>query len=198
LLNLDDFYTGALDGIFRPDVDGYEGDDDLSRLPKGRVTFDGVEFDVRGVILLRLGENTRGFSHGWLHHPPQVDNIPIAKRIRRLHVLHAAVGQAATSRPIGRYILHYADGSQVELEILYGVDLRDWWLGGRGDLEREVSNATVAWTGSNPLAEQCQAQVRLFHRAYDNPRPDLEVVSVDFVSKEAAAAPFLVAMTVEP
>ena len=38
----------------------------------------------------------------------------------------------------------------------------------------------------------------MFVRTYDNPRPEMEVVSVDFVSKLAPAAPFLVAMTVEP
>jgi hypothetical protein len=79
-----------------------------------------------------------------------------------------------------------------------GRDLRDWWLGGRGDPKTEVTQARVAWTGPNPFADLFQAQVRLFLRTYENPRPDVEVVSVDFVSKEATAAPFVVAMTIEP
>lgn len=33
---------------------------------------------------------------------------------------------------------------------------------------------------------------------FENPRPEVEVVSVDFVSKNTYFAPFLVAMTVEP
>jgi hypothetical protein len=74
----------------------------------------------------------------------------------------------------------------------------DSWHGGRGDLGTEVTHAQVAWTGSNPVADQYQASVRLFMRTYDNPRPEVEVVSVDFVSKLTPAAPFLVAMTVEP
>jgi hypothetical protein len=95
-------------------------------------------------------------------------------------------------------VLHYADGTQHELEIVYGRDLRDWWHGGRGDPAAEVTQAKVGWTGSNPVADRYKASVRLFVRTYDNPRPEVEVVSIDFVSKLTAAAPFLVAMTVEP
>ena len=207
LLNLDEYYTGPLESVFRPEGGGWEGDDDLSRLPTGVVTFGGIAFDVRGVVLLRPGKQRLEYQQ-YLDYPLRVDGIPVGKKIRRLHVLHAVVGQAyalnlavgqfAPSTLIGSYILNYADGSQHEFEIIYGRDLRDWWLGGRGDPEREVTHARVAWTGSNPFAEQFQAQIRLFLRTYENPRPDVEVVSIDFVSKEAIAAPFLVAMTVEP
>jgi len=43
-----------------------------------------------------------------------------------------------------------------------------------------------------------QASAGLFLTPYQNSRPDLEIVSIDFVSKLTAAAPFLVAMTVDP
>jgi eukaryotic-like serine/threonine-protein kinase len=197
LLNLDAYYTGPLDSVFRPEGDGWEGDDDLSRLPKGVVTLGGIPFDVRGVVLLRRSKQMPYYWWCWLDYPARVNGIPIGRSIRQLHVLHATVGQVASSALIGSYILHYADGSQHELEIIYGRDLRDWWLGGRGDPETAVTHARVAWTGSNPIAEEFQAQVRLFLRTYENPRPEAEVVSVDFVSKQTTSAPFLVAMTVE-
>jgi len=41
-------------------------------------------------------------------------------------------------------------------------------------------------------------RLRLYLTPYENPRPDLEVTSIDFVSKLTHAAPFLVALTVEP
>lgn len=196
LLNLDNVYTGALDCVFRNESSSMEADDDLSQLPTGVVAFEGIEFDIRGVVMLRIGPPS--LDKGWANYPVRTDGIQVGQKLRRLHVLHAAVEQAPPSTVIGSYVLHYADGSQAELGIVYGHDLRTWWLGGRGDTEKEVSAATVAWTGTNPLAEACEAMVRIFHRVYENPRPDLKVVSIDFVSKLAPAAPFLVAMTVEP
>lgn len=197
-INLDEFYTGALDGVFRPELAGNEGDDDLNQLPKGVVTFHGVDFDIRGVVLLSVGTNAPNSWWGWLDHPTRVNGIQVGRKIRQLHVLQATVGNVKTSTPVGSYVLHFADGSEKELGIVYGEDLRDWWCGGRGDPAEEVTHAQLAWSGTNPIAEQCRAQVRIFHRAYENPRPDVEVVSVDFVSSGAGAAPFLVAMTVEP
>ena len=40
--------------------------------------------------------------------------------------------------------------------------------------------------------------LRLYLSSYENPRPDVEVVSIDYVSAMTQAAPFLVAMTIEP
>jgi WD40 repeat protein len=198
LLNLDPHYTGSLDSVFYPEADGYDGDDDLSRLPTGVGSFAGVSFDVRGVLLLRLGTQSPRYWWGWLRHPVGVEGIRVGSKARRIHVLHAAVGEAAASTVIGSYVLRYADGTQQEFEIIYGRDLRHWWQGGVGDPVAEVLEAKVAWTGSNPVADRYKASVRLFVRTYENPRPDVEVVSIDFVSKLTAAAPFLVAMTVEP
>ena len=39
--------------------------------------------------------------------------------------------------------------------------------------------------------------MRVFHRHYDNPPPDAEIATLDFVSTETEAAPFVVAITVE-
>jgi len=55
----------------------------------------------------------------------------------------------------------------------------------------------VAWVGTNPVSERYEAKVRLFLSTFENPKPEVEVVSVDFVSKLTPFAPFLVAMTVE-
>lgn len=198
LLNLDAVYTGALEGVFRPDGAGSDSDDDLTELPKGIVPLQGTSFDIRGVVQLRLGAFSPDFWQGWLDHPTRVDGIPVGTKFHKLHVLHATVGTANPSTVVGTYTLHFTDGSQQELEIVYGRHLRNWWHGGRGDPEKEASHAALAWVGSNPVSRLHGTQIRLFHCIYDNPRPDLEVVSVSFASRETAAAPFLVAMTVEP
>jgi len=49
-----------------------------------------------------------------------------------------------------------------------------------------------------PERQGAGATLRLYLTSYENPHPDKEVVSVDYVSAMAMAAPFLVAMTIEP
>jgi len=40
--------------------------------------------------------------------------------------------------------------------------------------------------------------IRLFKRAWQNPHPQFEIKYIDFQSSMSFAAPFLVAITVEP
>jgi hypothetical protein len=42
-----------------------------------------------------------------------------------------------------------------------------------------------------------RTRLRLYQTSWENPKPDLEVVSFDFVSAMANSAPFLIAVTVE-
>jgi len=138
-----------------------------------------------------------------------VNGIAIGRKFSRLHILHAATtcfagdtesfkGLNGEPLAVAAYVLRYADGTQHAHEVVYGRDLRDWWWGGRGDDEANVERATVAWTGSNAGTERYEAKLRLFLCTFENPRSDVEVVGIDFVSKLTPAAPFLVAMTVEP
>jgi hypothetical protein len=210
-INLDSYYTGVLDACFYPSWNDPEYDDDLSGLPSGLREFGGVLFDVRGVIWLRsrLGIPSDAAFRATCHDfPERVDGIAIGHKFRRLHVLHAVTtymsGDVDLTRnlrgeplTVATYILRYADGTYHEQDVVYGRDLRNWWWGGRGDDEAKALDATVPWVGSNPVSERYEAKVRLFQSAFENPKPDLEVVGVDFVSKQTLASPFLVAMTVE-
>ena len=211
-VNLDSAYTGVLDACIYPTGNDAEYDDDLSELPSGLQQFGGVVFDVRGVVWLRsrLPNPSDPTSWGSDHDfPERVNGIAIGRKFSRLHILHAATtcfagdtesfkGLNGEPLAVAAYVLRYADGTQHAHEVVYGRDLRDWWWGGRGDDEANVERATVAWTGSNAGTERYEAKLRLFLCTFENPRSDVEVVGIDFVSKLTPAAPFLVAMTVEP
>jgi hypothetical protein len=41
-------------------------------------------------------------------------------------------------------------------------------------------------------------RVRLFLKTWTNPRPTIPITTIDFISEMTSAAPFLVALTVEP
>jgi hypothetical protein len=171
--------------------DGFtsSAENDLSELPKGLREFGGRMFDVRGIV------GVGGLCLDGRMWPPQVMNIRVAARCRSLHFLQAAVFEMPQELRIGSYVLHYADGQTAELPLVCGKDLRDWWtLAGE---PKETPNATVAWTGNTPLAATKGQTIRLWKRTYENPRPDVEITHLDFVSAMAFPAPFVVAITVE-
>jgi hypothetical protein len=62
---------------------------------------------------------------------------------------------------------------------------------------KEKLGARPAWTWEKhdyPF----RGPIRLYNMTRENPHPELEIVSLDFVSAGTACAPFLVAITVEP
>ncbi len=142
-------------------------------------------------------------------YPKEAHHIITARRIHRLQVLQGAFCRPIVKdgTPIGGFIWHYANGSQRETEIIYGQDVRDWWYGNVRERRpwrsarnppSESDRGRVVWTGNNPVARKAGVSLRLYLTAYENLQPDLEVTSIDLVSKMTTAAPFLVTLTVEP
>jgi WD40 repeat protein/serine/threonine protein kinase len=170
---------------------GFDGSlqNDLSELPQGLRQFGGTTFDVRGIIgvggLCPIGQL-------W---PRQVVGIPVRAKCRSLHFLQATQFDVEKDVRVGSYVLHYADGQTSELPLAYGKDLRNWWTVPREP--KETANASVVWTGNTPLAASNGQTVLLWKRTYENPRPDIEITHLDFVSAMAFPAPFVVAITVE-
>jgi len=199
LIDLSNYYNGLLTVPWYPVEGWFLFDNDLSALPQGTVTLENVPFDVRGVIQLRREMKI------WRMLPQEVKGISVAHKAQRVHFLHGTVGPEffeATAEPlktgtkIGGYVLHYADGSQYELEIVYGRDVRDWWL--LFDPSRETDRAELAWTGTNPCTTEAGTSLRLYKRTWENPKPDVEIQSIDFVSTVTPSGPFLIAITIEP
>jgi hypothetical protein len=184
MADLSDFYNSSLDERWHPG----EAGNNLSCLPSGILVFSGVPFDVRGLI--QLSSRTLQAVVG--DFPQGVVGMKIGQRCRLLHFLQASAWAEREGKPIGRYVLHYADGQVQVLPIIYGADLRDWHV--ESDSSERLARATTVWRGRNAAGYN----VRLFRSTRENPRPEVEVESVDFVSDMAGAAPFLIALTVEP
>ena len=109
---------------------------------------------------------------------------------RRLHFLHSTGGSAPSGTTIGRYVVHYTDGQQQEVPIVYGQDLREWH--GFTDETDAVERGQVAWKGTDETSK-----LRLYKSSWENPRPEVEVATVDFVSAMTDSSPFLIAITAE-
>ncbi len=164
----------------------------LAELPVGEQTLGGVRFRIADRFIQLRSKHLPEL-------PAKVERIPIGRKLTRLYVLQGTqwgtgdnfVGDGAV---IGEYRVHYEDSASARIPIAYGENVRDWW---DVDQSRAAARAEVAWTGMNALSRATKTSLRLYVTAWENPRSEKKVVSIDFVSANTVAAPFCVAMTVE-
>ena len=175
----------------------WHADQHISMLPETFRPRDGIEFDLRGIIQLNSGtyplgsENISGRNFGTYvdrAYPNAVAGILVGQTVQRLHILSGCVyGRAPLGTEVARLTVRYDDGTTADIPLLEDVDTFDWAL--IGDLENLDANV-VAWI-------QGQPRRALARKSWANPHPAKPIRSLDFVSSKAAAAPFLVAVTVE-
>jgi len=188
LIDLSRHYNAALTGGWHPGRTGAVRSD-FAELPQGIQSFAGVAFDVRGLI--QLGSH----SQWMLTYPRSVPDIVVERACHRLHFLHAAVFGAGveSGQTIGHYAVHYRDGSTRQIPIVLGHDVADWF----SQPEETPGSLVVAWTGANDESRAQAKTIRLFKTTWQNPAPGLAIQSIDFVSNDARAVPFLVAITAD-
>jgi WD40 repeat protein len=178
-LDLSPFYNATLDKF-------WNDENNLAALRKGVQRLAGVDYDVRGAIKLR-GQHNQDLLR-------EVRSIPVERRCQRLHFLHSTAWHESDGTTIGSYIIHFADGQQTEIPIVYGRDVRNWWL----TREQHAAGIPAAvWIGSTPGAARSGFDIHLFHSVWENPRPNVEILDFDFVSADTQCPPFLIAVTAE-
>jgi hypothetical protein len=187
LLDLAPFYNARLNESWH----GGKGND-LAALPKGRQTFNGTEFDVRGIVQLASK------SPSATNYPALIKGIPVKQKCQRLCFLHAAGfgSPRDEGKQIGTYVVHFATNQmRLEIPIRYGHDVRDWHsVAGEPAAPEELK---VAWSGENAQSKGTGRSIRLFLTTWTNVVPDLEIESIDYVSALTVPAPFLIAISVE-
>lgn len=168
----------------------------LANLPRGEQTFEGTPFRVGEKMIRLRGMDDEKF-------PVAVEGIKVNAKFKTLHILHATEYslENADDKEIGAYVIHYADNTEERIPIVYGKNVQDWWAyPGSSD----VTDARVAWTGTNPGVEKFAAdnmmeafKVRLFSCTWTNPHPEKEVTAIDATSRNTQCRPFVVALTAE-
>jgi hypothetical protein len=169
-----------------------------------------AEFDVRGIIQLSgSAEMARMDTSNAVKGPPidgrielwsgempsyrRPDSVKIlaplfATALEFIHALRDTT--AANGTTVASYVVHYVDDSAVEIPLVVGRDIADRFQ------NRNAPDAlTVAWRGSNEKGRTMDRDLVLFKMSWRNPKPEVKIQSIDFVSKNAGAAPFLVAIT---
>jgi RNA polymerase sigma factor (sigma-70 family) len=190
----------------------------LAELPEGVHVFGGVPFKVSGLVQLSAAASYQLIRQL----PDDSGDIAIGRKFKRLHILNGAVevqGMAARysmahysaprrrgpqpvdSTPIAKLVLHYADGTQAELPIVPGQQLMTF-VGptmpvGLPDLPESTE---LAWIGTNPYLDEYHPDwaLHLYRTTFQNPTPDVEVKSIDYVSTMTPTlAPFMAGLTIE-
>lgn len=186
LVDLSDYYNASLDD----DWFQHPGHD-LQDVPKGVQKLGDVSFDLRGLIQVAASKT---LDVTGVVFPEAVKGIPVNRKGRRLHFLQACFWNAEEGAKLGEYVIHYSDGQTRSAPIIYGKNILDWWVSPEGG---KLSDAKVAWTGSNPSTRAMNMDSQLIDYTWENPLPDVEISSVDLISDLIDASPFLVAITVE-
>jgi WD40 repeat protein len=186
-LDLTASYNVALNESWQPVERLEEVDLSLAALPSGLQTFAGVRFDVRGLIQLRRGAVDCELF-------PERVTAPVTRRFTRLHVLHGGRWLEQEGTPVASLVLHYAKGTEATLPIFYGKHLRAANAG--QDRKAGIPLGQLVWPSPVP-ADPKDVQPWLYQTTFTNPRPELEVERIEYVSKVGRCGPFLVAVTVE-
>lgn len=159
---------------------------DLRKLPAGLISLGGVPYrigpaTVGAPSVVMLGGE--GMADAF---PRTVRGIRLDTKVSALHFLHGCA-YTTDSTKVGAYVVHYADGGVQEIPLTYETNIYSW------DDQSSGLSYGFAWCGR---AQDGRA-VGVCDLAWTNPRPDVEVTSIDFTATQTQASPFVVAITVE-
>jgi hypothetical protein len=157
---------------------------DLAQLPEGDNSFGGVPFHIQEVVQLRGGPPRTNASF----YPHAVKGIPVRMKCDKLHFLHGTAWSALDGTAVAAYDIHFADGSNVEVPVRYGTDVRDWSF----DMHDVYQTNNTAWS-----SKKGRFSLRLFKTVWQNPKPLVQIKTIDFVSSDTASYPFLLGITAE-
>ena len=100
--------------------------------------------------------------------PRAVKGIKVQAQGNRIHILHATQCVDDPGTMIGAYLIHYTDGSDERIPIVYGRNLVNWWS--FPSAKEEPTEARVAWTGSSDSTDMNPGiKIRLFDFNLDQP-----------------------------
>ena len=118
---------------------------------------------------------------------PREVRIPLERRVQSLYLLHTASWQTEQGKEVGRLIVEYADGTQAEQPIIYGLHLRAW-----NDRLYALEGLTL-WRARD--ASGNLATLRLLH--WRNPHPEKPLRAVRFVATDPIAGWTLLSLSGE-
>lgn len=162
---------------------------DLRMFPTGPQVFGGVPFTVLsplGCVVLKSGFRPQSTDL------PDRVTIEVNRKADVLYFLHSGawIGSGVHH---WTYIIHRGDGTQQELRVVGGENLRDW-SDPNADLpfDREFPTTTqVAWGGRNQTFDK----VSVYMMAFVNTHDWCNVTHIEMIAAEGGGVPILIAIT---
>lgn len=160
----------------------------------GKRKFDGVPFLVNGSAILfgnQLAEDAGKSRNDY----PDIIGVKVGRTFDELHLLHTTKWPDVEGMTIARVRMNYADGTMKELNLGYGVHVRDWQRLQSEEREALTSpQAKTVWRG--PGMEKFKSSQRMFKSMLKNPNKAKKVDTIDFLSAGQIASYCLHAATV--
>jgi hypothetical protein len=165
----------------------------IDTLPCGVQHFGDVDFDVRGLIQI----NSEGLQVQNPGYPEMISGIPVGQKITKLNFLIGTGWPEQAGATIGQFLMTYADKSTVEAPIIYGKDVENWEF---FPDTPETGTARPVWKGPHKNRPESWPRegIRLYVITWMNPRPEVEIMSLDLISTMTQSAPFVIAITADP
>jgi hypothetical protein len=163
-------------------------------VPRGEQKFSNVPFRIEGMICLWGEGNVKKLN---IVFPEEISDIQVNRFFETLYVYHTGFFVSADHTPVSEVVLHYQDGSSLTEPMRYGEDLVDWCShpGDGRTIEPTRPRSRVAWVGGSSSTNEVHP-VRLFITAIPNPKPGLEVTTIDVRSLKSQTAECIMAVTV--
>ncbi|MFZ2655849.1 MAG: glycoside hydrolase family 2 TIM barrel-domain containing protein [Victivallales bacterium] len=125
---------------------------------------------------------------------PRNATIPVGHKATRLFFLHTAGWSGETAR----YVVRYEDGSIVEIPVINGVNVADWWSSAAapGTMLVPVVNSYQMYEKglmANPTVVKSTKYLTCF--PWENPKPDAVVESITMKTEAKSTRFVLVAIT---
>jgi RNA polymerase sigma factor (sigma-70 family) len=165
---------------------------EMTAVPHGFQTFAHVPLQIDGTkCLWGAGHPQYGGSIG----DPQLLGIPVNRKFETLYVCHTAIFSSRNNTPVYELVFRYEDGDSVTNQVKYGSDVLDWYANaGWKVIGPTGRDSQLAWHG-NYVAKGKTLPLRFSLTALNNPRPSMQVASIDLYSSKNASCGLILAMT---
>jgi hexosaminidase len=160
---------------------GFVGLDDGYRLENilEPQRFSGTIFTVNKAIGLQ------GTHHRTESYPSSI-TIPLNKTAGSLAFLHTTPWSASVGTDIGAYIVHYSDGTEEHIPLIYGTNISTW-------TDTNVTSINLLQGWSHKTANGLPVAINTFF--WTNPKPASVIEGLEFVSGQGLASPVLLGLT---
>jgi hypothetical protein len=166
---------------------------EMTVVPRGFQTFAHVPLQIDGSKCLWGGGYPK-FGEGI--GAENLLDIPVHRKFETLYVCHTAIFWSPNNAPVYELVFRYDDDDySVTNQIRYGVDVLDWYANkGKTVIGPAGPNSRLAWHGEYS-ANGKTIPLRFTLTALKNPKPFLEVASIDLYSCKSNSCGLILAMT---